>query len=60
MLRLVAAFALAALGVSGGFAAVTAAQASPILGLAERITIVLFLQWVSGLSGRLIKEDIGR
>jgi hypothetical protein len=46
--------------LSGAFAAVSAAQGSPFLGLAERITIGLFLQWVAGLSGRLAKEDLGR
>ena len=46
--------------VSGGLAATTAAMASPYLGLAERITIGLFLQWVAVFSGRFVKEDLGR
>jgi hypothetical protein len=46
--------------VSGGFAAATAAMASPILGLAERITILLFLQWVAGFGAKLIRDDLGR
>jgi hypothetical protein len=46
--------------VSGGFAAVTAIQGSSLMGLAERITIGLFLQWIVVLSGRLVKEDLGR
>ena len=46
--------------LTGAFAAVTAALASPVLGLAERLTIFFFLQWVAGFSGRLVKEDLGR
>jgi hypothetical protein len=46
--------------VSGAFAAVTAAQGSPFLGLAERVTIGLFLQWIAALSIKLVKEDLGR
>lgn len=46
--------------LSGGFAAWTASQGNPLMGLAERITIGLFLQWVAAMSGRLIREDLGR
>lgn len=46
--------------VAGAFAAYTAARGSPLMGLAERLTIGLFLQWVAGTSGRLIKDDLGR
>jgi hypothetical membrane protein len=46
--------------VSGAFAAVTASLGSPVLGLAERVTIGLFLQWIAALSIKLVKEDLGR
>jgi hypothetical protein len=46
--------------LSGAYAAWTASQGSPIMGLAERLTIGLFLQWIAALSGRLIREDLGR
>ena len=45
--------------VSGAVAAATAATASPYLGLAERTTIGLFLQWLAVFSVRLVREDLG-
>jgi len=46
--------------VSGGFAAATAARGAPLMGLAERITIGLFLQWILVYALRFVREDIGR
>jgi hypothetical protein len=46
--------------VAGGFAAALAAQGSPFLGLAERLTIGLFLQWIFVFSAKLMREDSGR
>ena len=44
---------------TGGLAAALAAQAHPLMGLAERLTIGLFLAWVFVLSVRLLAEDAG-
>ncbi len=46
--------------LTGAAAAYTASQASPWLGLAERLTIGLFLVWVFVTSVRLVRLDIGR
>jgi hypothetical membrane protein len=46
--------------VSAALAAAAALQSSPLMGLAERITIGLFLQWIILFSGRFVKEDLGR
>jgi hypothetical protein len=51
--------ALVVLG-TGAFAAVSAAQASPLMGLAERLTIGFFLQWVFVFAVKLVREDTGR
>ncbi len=46
--------------VSGAGAAYLAATGHPLLGLAERITIGLFLLWVFSFGVRLVREDTGR
>jgi hypothetical protein len=46
--------------ITGAWAAYTASQGSALMGLAERLTIGLFLQWIVGIAARLVKEDIGR
>jgi hypothetical membrane protein len=45
---------------TGAFAATSAAQGSPVMGLAERLTICSFLQWVFVFAVRLVREDAGR
>jgi hypothetical protein len=45
---------------TGAYAAVSAAQGSPLLGLAERLTIGSFLQWVFVFALKLVREDMGR
>ncbi len=51
--------AVAVLG-TGAYAALSAVQESPLLGLAERLTIGCFLQWVFVFALRLVREDMGR
>ncbi len=51
--------ALAVIG-TGVYAALSAAQGSPLMGLAERLTIGCFLQWVFVFAVRLVREDTGR
>jgi hypothetical protein len=46
--------------VSGALAAAAAIQANPLMGLAERVSVGLFLQWIILVSGRFVKEDLGR
>jgi RsiW-degrading membrane proteinase PrsW (M82 family) len=47
-------FSLAAIFLSGLWAAATAVQLSPIMGLAERVTIGIFILWLLAFSLRLI------
>ena len=47
-------FSLAAIFLSGLWAAATAVQLSPITGLAERVTIGIFILWLLAFSLRLI------
>jgi len=44
--------------LSGGFAAASAATASPIMGLAERVTIGAFVQWPLVLGLRLYRGNV--
>jgi hypothetical protein len=46
--------------VSGGLAAAAAATTHPLMGLAERVTIGIFLQWVFVYAVMLWREDAGR
>ncbi len=46
--------------VTGALAAAAAFRANPLAGLAERVTVGLFLQWIILFSGRFVKEDLGR
>ncbi len=54
-------FVIAVLIVLGSAGALyLAAAGHPLLGLAERITIGLFLLWIFSFGVRLVREDLGR
>lgn len=44
---------------TGAFAAASASMGSPVMGLAERLTVGSFLQWIFVLAVRLVREDAG-
>jgi hypothetical membrane protein len=46
--------------VTGGFGAALSIRESPYMGLAERITVALFLQWIFAHAVRLLREDKGK
>ena len=46
--------------VAGALAVSAAFQGYRLAGLAEKVSVTLFLQWIILFSGRFVKEDLGR